>query len=888
MASIDMTFDRIPGADAQAPLDQGELSSLPVGKCPSELSRFLLKARFAMRRLLGPVWIAARRLLRPPLIGGLIDHVRARAEVLQALRGGTVDAGAPASPDALDPAMIPSLTTGARGDEPVLAEIDQDGFLFAVDQRDAAFFPSRQTKLPRVRYRLDVVLRDGRVCVRKQFCRLPLGAGLRAWFAGLVGEQFFNETAALLRLRGLPFVPSVRAVDVRSQAIYVDYICGENLKQRIARGGIPVHDLDATPAVSQAERQRRQTEAFAEQLGSFRPAIQDMATEMASRGVYPLDIKLGNLLVGQKTARLYWVDFERAYLSRGVPSAQRLELQYRLLNEWFGLDLVTRPAVAEYARTHEIYSPVDLGPLGHLGDLSEIQAGEGRWRWLLHDRIDWRGKRVLDLGTNNCLYGFREALAGAAEVHCVDRDAAAINEANFIRRAFEQLHRKKLNVRLHHTDIISFLRSQQFPRDHFDVTTALCSIYYLSREEIAESLRIVSRISRECWLQGNVWTPRADPQVAEFSRPEFLARQLRDAGFSDITLVWPRRYRRPLLIGKKPARVPAAPSRPHHSSPGRLNVFLTIDTEFSRSRCRGDAAANIRNDIYGKTDAGDFGITYQADILRRHGLRATFFVEALCACVTGIEPLRRVVDAIQTQGHEVQLHLHPEWLRRMSRPLLGARTGQHLRDYDLEDQTTLIAKGLENLAAAGAADICAFRAGSYAANFQTLRALARNGIRIDSSYNACYLDSTCGLRTESLLTQPAVLEGVCEIPISFFEDWPGHYRHLQLAACSRWELEKMLSQAAVRGWHSVAIVSHSFELIKRVRRNQKPPLPDWVVIRRFERLCEFLAVNKHRFATVGFSEVNSETFPQVASPAPLKSKILRTAGRMGEQLLRRT
>ncbi|HEY7116917.1 MAG TPA: class I SAM-dependent methyltransferase [Tepidisphaeraceae bacterium] len=547
-------------------MPQTRLEDLSVRKVkgPSEFSRLLLRVRFEARRRLAPAWHRVKRLLNPPVIGSLVEHWRARAEVARALAEGRLGKADTATiAVTIDPRDIPSLVLdSADTADRVLAEIDQDGFAFAIDPADRAYFNTRDQRLPRVRYRLDVVLRDGRVCVRKQFVRQP---GVRAGFWGALGRHFYNEAAALLRLRDLPSVPKVRALDRKTHSIYIDYVRGENLKQRIARGGVAVHDLDmaAPDAPSHEEQRKRQIAAFSGTLGSLRPAIKQLVADMAARGVHPMDVKLGNLIVGEKSGTLYWVDFERAYLSRGGrPSAARLEQKHELLNEWFGLGMVTRAEVAEYARTREIYSPVDLEPLGYWGDLADVQAGEGRWRWLLRDLVDWRGKRLLDLGTNNCLYGFREALAGAAEVHCVERDADPLDQARFLKNAFEQLENRRINVNLHHTDILSFLRGHEFAANHFDITTALCSIYYLSREEIAESLRIVARISRECWLQGNVWTPRADPKVAEYSRPEFLAEQLRVAGFSDVTLIWPKNYRRPLLIGRKPTVSVPSPGSP--------------------------------------------------------------------------------------------------------------------------------------------------------------------------------------------------------------------------------------------------------------------------------------------------------------------------------------
>jgi len=109
------------------------------------------------------------------------------------------------------------------------------------------------------------------------------------------------------------------------------------------------------------------------------------------------------------------------------------------------------------------------------------------------------------------------------------------------------------------------------------------------------------------------------------------------------------------------------------------------------------------------------------------------FVESLFACATGLNPLRRIVAMIQERGHEVQLHLHTEWLSRMRRPLLGSRTGTDMLSFSREDQFCLLEAGIENLRACGIREVRAFRAGNLGVNQDTLEALQEIGILFDSS-----------------------------------------------------------------------------------------------------------------------------------------------------------
>lgn len=320
-----------------------------------------------------------------------------------------------------------------------------------------------------------------------------------------------------------------------------------------------------------------------------------------------------------------------------------------------------------------------------------------------------------------------------------------------------------------------------------------------------------------------------------------------------------------------------------------LNVYITVDTEIwprTPGWRESALAEDIRRDILGVTPWGDFGVPFHMEVLDRHGLKAVFLVESLFASVVGLGPLRDLAGSILDRGHEVQLHVHTEWLPWMRRHLLpSGRNGQFMREFTEDEQAILIAEGLRNLREAGVREVCAFRAGHYGANFDTLRALARNGIRFDTSHNTCYLDAACGLRTPEPVLQPRWIDGVYEVPVSFYEDWPSHFRHAQICAVSSREMENTLLAAWERGWTSFVIVSHGFEMLKERKQTARPVRPDPIVIKRFERLCQFLGRNSDKFRTLGFADTVPAELPQPAKP--LKSGLRHTAWRFTEQLARR-
>lgn len=273
----------------------------------------------------------------------------ARAEVLRAVRGGRCTA-APCG-DAVRPEDLPSVAARGCGDR-VIAEIDHDGFAFPSAPEDAARFPARPTRLPRVGNLVDVVLVNGRVAVRKRF--RPPGPGAwragrvsardwvvrRAWY--LCGVHFYAEVAALLRLRDAPFAPQVVAVDVARRTVWMDCLAGRSLRHAAADAGAAVHDADLPPAPSPSEAEigRRESRLLDEAAGpGWRREVAGLIEAMIARGVVPLDVKLGNLMRGDRTGQLYWIDFENARLEGQPGFSAAVSLQRRLLREHLGIDL---------------------------------------------------------------------------------------------------------------------------------------------------------------------------------------------------------------------------------------------------------------------------------------------------------------------------------------------------------------------------------------------------------------------------------------------------------------------------------------------------------------------------------------------------------------------
>lgn len=302
-------------------------------------------------------------------------------------------------------------------------------------------------------------------------------------------------------------------------------------------------------------------------------------------------------------------------------------------------------------------------------------------------------------------------------------------------------------------------------------------------------------------------------------------------------------------------------------------VLLTVDTELTwRHYVPG---ADWRTNFERSVEPAGVGIAYQLEQLSRHGLKAVFFVDPMPALVYGIEPIRAMVAPILAAGQEVQLHLHSFWSDLDKFPDREPRF--EMTAFDGTGQQDLIAAARALLIDAGAPAPIAFRAGSYAADRHTLRAVRQNGIAFDSSHNGAERPWPSALPFPPETIDPVRHEGVTEIPVSLIRNRKGALRPLQICALSADEMQSALRHAADDDHAVVTIVSHSFELATRdgLRVNR-------VVRGRFDRLCAFLAAHRAVMPTIGFADAPSRAPEQPSEPMPACPA--RAARRAVEQL----
>jgi hypothetical protein len=310
-------------------------------------------------------------------------------------------------------------------------------------------------------------------------------------------------------------------------------------------------------------------------------------------------------------------------------------------------------------------------------------------------------------------------------------------------------------------------------------------------------------------------------------------------------------------------------------------ALVTIDTEMSLWLFQKGASTrvNFESSILGQCAAGAFGIGWQMDQMEACGVKGVFFVDPMSGLVLGEQVIADIVGAIVSRGHEIALHIHPEWLRWVKDSPVDGRLGQSIASFGYDDQVTLLRLAKDMLVRAGAPNPVAFRAGNFGANDDSLMALAAIGIAWDSSFTPGGREACSGISLPSGLTHPVRHAGIIEVPVSGLFDRPGRFRPAQVCAVSAAEMRAALNHAAESDHPVFNIVTHSFEMLSRDRTR-----PNRIVLDRFAATCRTIA-DHPKLSSAVFADLEPGVADQPIKVDRFQSHPLRTMKRMGEQLI---
>lgn len=439
--------------------------------------------------------------------------------------------------------------------EVVIAEIDQDGFLLSnFGAIRNLSMVSKDEFLDRKKFTLRMVAIERYVGVKKDYRGNKLA--------------FLKELSALhnLGLAGCN-VPAIIAVDFDNLTLTCSYILGAVLRDELAKRGAILRDRDVENSTDFARLDP--SERWLRRIQEGKQFLYDVVDSQLVENLFEQlrktheagfiwnDIKYGNVIIEEKSGSPYLIDFDRASHYKSLPNSLFRVLRDQEI-ERFNLHFDTQEMTydkmkkeIEKTKKNGVYAPVYFCAGLRLGDLWINKVGYGRWHYILKQNLpSLTGKRILDLGANNAFNSMQMLRNEAREAIGIELSEKNIKQGRFIKKGIEWTDNRTYNFKYIHANMKDIVEMEL---GRFDMVLALCSIYYLDDDSIANLVQFISTITNILILQCNIETniDRSDPHTYKKATVEYNIQILKDNGFPFIQVIAPYRYSRPLLVAKK-------------------------------------------------------------------------------------------------------------------------------------------------------------------------------------------------------------------------------------------------------------------------------------------------------------------------------------------------
>lgn len=291
-------------------------------------------------------------------------------------------------------------------------------------------------------------------------------------------------------------------------------------------------------------------------------------------------------------------------------------------------------------------------------------------------------------------------------------------------------------------------------------------------------------------------------------------------------------------------------------------IFITFDVECSMGGAWQNSdlkPISPRLGMMGEYGDNQFGIPLICDILERSDLQATFFIEPFNAELGHPDQTEPVVRFLVDKNQDIQLHIHPNHIH-YGQHRAGekyVRTDQ-MADLDVTTQKQMIVAGAELLENWSGVRPVAFRAGNMGASEETLLAMHDAGLWIDSSYTFPYVGGQCRFAEQERYNGSKWYGDVLEVALSAYQqpNIPALHpaKPVDLMGSSFEECRDAVEMICDAGGDAVLIL-HSFSLFKVSDKQYSGGKLNRVVLRRFEKFCQWLDDNRHTYPPRTFAEL---------------------------------
>ena len=311
-------------------------------------------------------------------------------------------------------------------------------------------------------------------------------------------------------------------------------------------------------------------------------------------------------------------------------------------------------------------------------------------------------------------------------------------------------------------------------------------------------------------------------------------------------------------------------------------VFITFDVECSM----GGAWQNSnlkpippRLGMMGEYGDSQFGIPLICDVLKQSDLAATFFLEPFNADLGYPGETEPIARLLVEHGQDVQLHIHPNHVHYglMQAGEKIQKTDQ-MADLSRKRQQEIIVDGADLLERWTNTRPIAFRAGNMGASEETLLAMKDAGLWIDSSYTFPYVGGQCCFQETERYNGAKWYGDVLEVALSAYQQpkIPGLHpaKPVDLMGSSFEECRDAVQMICDAGGDAVLIL-HSFSLFKVRDKQYRDGKLNKVVLRRFEKFCQWLDDNRQNYPPRTFSNMGHLVSEEGYQPKAVAPCIIR-------------
>jgi peptidoglycan/xylan/chitin deacetylase (PgdA/CDA1 family) len=287
----------------------------------------------------------------------------------------------------------------------------------------------------------------------------------------------------------------------------------------------------------------------------------------------------------------------------------------------------------------------------------------------------------------------------------------------------------------------------------------------------------------------------------------------------------------------------------------RTRVLITVDTEFSIGGAFDPPYGSVEpigsQNVLCIVEGVSEGLGFVLDTLSKHAAPATFFVETMQTAFFGDQPMGDVGRRIASQGHDVQLHLHPVWTYfdkpDWRRRLVNEPPSDDFCGQSIDVVTSWIERGLQTFARWGIARPIAMRTGNLRVDSNVYHAMSKMQMKVASNIGrGMFEPADPALRCNGGIHR---IEGIIELPVLTYVGlgvgkWT-KLKSLTITGSSSEEMIYLLNRAHAERYPAVVVLTHCHEFVKGdvregIRANR-------ITQSRLRSLCDFLVAENRRF-----------------------------------------